>query len=113
MPTASTLDQAVTFAMRNIFAQLGNTDLVARTNVWLAAFDELSTTIEEQRLARNWIIPTIFARDKIPTALAAQDVTNIQDLFQTVTRSIDHIRGLTLTAPQIASILVIYNSAWT
>ena len=112
--TATTLDEATTYAMQNIFDLLGSSDLIARADTWVTAFDELDQTIEEQRISRNWIVPTIFATNKIPTGVANQLIPDIQDLYQIVTRSLDCLRNLSsLTAGQITNILAIYNAAWT
>ena len=115
MPAAANLNEATYFIVQNIFAlNSAATDLIARTNTWLTAFAELNTAVADQKTMYAWIVPTLFARNRLPTGAANQDTTNIQELIEIMSRSLDKLRNTTsLTAPQIAAILVIYNSAWT
>jgi hypothetical protein len=73
---------------------------------------ELDTNIGEQAEAALWKVPTAYALQQMPTTTGAQTVTDVELVVEVLSRTLERIRDLTLTAPQEAAILAAYNSAW-
>lgn len=111
---AFNLSQMAEFAMQNIWDKFVNAQSF-RTAVsdWLPAFAELDLNVAEQANAYRWNVPFILAHQELPTVVASQNVTDIEELIEILSRSCDKIRNLSsLDATQTANIIAIYNAAW-
>lgn len=111
MPVATTLAEAKSFALQNVWARFAAAEVLKDILVdqWSGVFGIL--TIEST--VSLWEVPTSHAISQLPDAAGAQNEVDISLVIEVVSRTIEAFEVEGLTGAQIAAFLVIYNDAWT
>jgi len=114
MPAATTLLEAQELALQNVWGRfLAPVLLRTALEDWRdAGLSELDPSIPEQAEAALWLVPNSFAIQQMPAATGDQNVDHVMLVIETLSRTLERIRDVTLTAGQITNVVAAYNAAF-
>ena len=114
MPAASDLFEAKNFALQNVWGKFeADASLRASMISWKNdGLGQLTAGKAEQDEARNWIIPTLFSIQTLPTDVNDQTELDVELIICLLSRAIERMEVINLSAQQITDIVDAYNAAW-
>lgn len=115
MPAATTLFEAKNFALQNVWGKFRAPSLL-KTSLQSWVNDGLIAVLDpnqgEQAEALGWTVPSQYVNSILPNTTGEQNERQVAELIELLSRTIERLENITLTAGQISDIIDAYNAAW-